>query len=148
MFPFKTLPPGVHITPHHRLHIRPIPLFASRVPAGFPSPAEDHLETALDLNDLVVKHPAATFFVRVEGHSMVDAGIQDGDVLVVDRALEPGQDTVVVAALNGEFTVKRIGKIDGQLYLLPASSTHAPMLITEEVDFLVWGVVTYVIHRL
>jgi len=147
---FCDLPKGIHIAivPYQREHTRTIPLFASTVPAGFPSPAEDYLDTCLDLNDLVVKHPAATFFVRAKGHSMIDAGIDSGDVLVVDRALEPGETSIVVAILNGDFTVKRISHCDDGFYLLPANCNLDPIQITEDMDFQIWGVVTHVIHRL
>ena len=143
------LPPGVGImvTPYARSAVLRVPLFQTRIPAGFPSPADDYLDSCLDLNDLVVKHPAATFFVRVDGNSMVEAGIDSGDVLVVDRALQPGEDAIVVAVVNGDFTVKRIHRVDGRLFLAPANLSCDPIEITEEVDFTVWGVVTYVIHR-
>ena len=125
----------------------PIPFFISGIPAGFASPAEDYIEKQLDLNDLVVKHPHATFYVRVDGDSMRDAGIQSGDILVVDRSLEPSHGKIVVALLDGEFTVKRINMGSNQLTLLPANSAYAPISISEASDFQVWGVVTYVIHR-
>ena len=112
------LPDGVEVTivPYQASKALLLPLFES-VSAGFPSPAEDYIDCALDLNDLVVQHPAATFFVRVKGHSMIDAGIESGDVLVVDRALDPGTDSIVVAAIDGDFTVKRISLSEGKLYL-------------------------------
>ena len=88
-----------------------LPLFISRIPAGFPSPADDYIDKNLDLNESLIKHPAATFFVRVEGDSMVDAGIYSGDILIVDRALETINNKIIVAILDGEFTVKRIRKI-------------------------------------
>ena len=135
------------IMPYDRRRAIPIPLFLS-IKAGFPSPAEDYLDSCLDLNDLVVKHPAATFFVRVDGHSMIDAGIDSDDVLVVDRSVEPGENSIVVAIVDGDFTVKRISKCDNQLFLMPANQEHDPIEITEEMSFEVWGVVTYVIHQL
>ena len=123
-----------------------LPLFISRIPAGFPSPADDYIDKNLDLNEYLIKHPAATFFVRVEGDSMVDAGIHSGDILIVDRTLEAINNKIVVAILDGEFTVKRIRKIKNELYLLPENSNFDPIEITEEMNFEVWGVVAYVIH--
>lgn len=121
--------------------------FQSPVEAGFPSPADDFVEKSLDLNELLIEHPAATFFVRVQGSSMKDAHILDGDVLIVDRAKEAVSGTIVVAVLNGEFTVKRIEKKGEALFLVPENKKFQPILVTPEMDFQVWGVVTYVIHR-
>jgi DNA polymerase V len=123
-----------------------IPLFLARVQAGFPSPSEDYLEGKLDLNEFLIRHPAATFFVRVEGQSMVNAGINSGDILIVDRAMEARDQKIVVAVLNGEFTVKRIKRKKDTLYLIPESQDYKPMAITPDMNFQVWGVVTYVIH--
>jgi len=124
-----------------------IPLYSSRVSAGFPSPAEDYITKKLDLNDLLIKRPAATFFVEVEGDSMLDAGIHDGDILIVDRGEMPTNNKVVVAALDGELTVKKIDKIGGKLYLLPENRNFEPIEISGEMELMIWGVVTYVIHR-
>lgn len=124
----------------------PLPLFVNEVPAGFPSPAEGYMED-LDLNQLLVPRQAATFFVRVKGESMRDANIHSGDVLVVDRSLEPKNRDIVVAILNGEFTVKRILKRDGQLVLAAENKDFFPIAVGEDEDFQVWGVVTYVIHK-
>ena len=124
------------------------PLFLARVSAGFPSPAEDYIEGRLDLNKHLVKHPAATFFVRVAGDSMTGAGIHPGDILVVDRSLEPRDASVVIAVLDGELTVKRLSRRDGRLYLLPDNSLYRPLEVLEEMEFEVWGVVTSVIHSL
>lgn len=123
------------------------PLFASRVPAGFPSPAEDYVDQRLDLNDHLIDHPAATFFVRVRGDSMEGAAIHDGDLLVVDRAVEPTHGRIVIAALNGELTVKRLMlKADGP-WLHPENPAYAPQKISEELDCVIWGVVRHVIHE-
>lgn len=127
---------------------RSIPMVASLLHAGFPSPADDYRETALDLNSLVIQHPEATFYVRVTGDSMHDAGIRAGDILVVDRAITPADKTIIVALINGEFTVKRLSLQNDQLALLPANPRYRPLLITEEMEFQVWGVVTYCIHQL
>ena len=124
-----------------------LPLFASRISAGFPSPADDYIDTGLDLNEHLVKHPAATFFVRVEGESMVGAGIHSGDILVIDRAIEPIDGKVVIAVVNAELTVKRISWLDGKLRLVAENPDYAPIEISSETDFTIWGVVTYVIHR-
>lgn len=125
----------------------PLPHFLAKIQAGFPSPADDYAEHSLDLNELMVKHPAATFFVRVEGDSMVGAGIQSGDILVVDRSLQATNGKVVVAVLNGEFTVKRIAISANGIKLLAENSAYPPLHIAQEADFQVWGVVTYVIHK-
>ena len=94
-----------------------LPLYSSKVPAGFPSPADDHMEGKLDLNTHLVKHPTATFFVKASGDSMIGAGIHDGDILVVDRSLEPRQSRIVIAAVDGQLTVKRLKKKGKKIYL-------------------------------
>ena len=124
-----------------------IPFYQSNVPAGFPSPAEDFMDLDLNLQAYLVQHPSATFCVRVTGDSMQNAGIFSGDVMVVDRALEPKNNTIVLAVLDGEFTVKRIQKKGSQLFLKPENQTFNPIEITEEMDFKVWGVVTHIIHK-
>ena len=124
-----------------------LPFFETRLRAGFPSPADDYLDKQLDLHELLVEHPEATFFVRVEGDSMVEAGMHSGDILVVDRSLSPKNNKIIVALLNGEFTVKRL-KLEGEkIYLVAENRYYSPLEVTEESDFQVWGVVTYVIHR-
>lgn len=125
-----------------------LPLFLEPVSAGFPSPADDYIEKKLDLNEFIIKHPAATFFVRVNGDSMCNAGIQSGDLLVVDRAVKPASGKIVVAILNGEFTVKRL-EINprGFVRLLPENPAYPAVEIHADVEFQVWGVVTHVIHR-
>jgi DNA polymerase V len=120
-----------------------VPLYASAVSAGFPSPADDYLELSLDLNKYLIKHPAATFYVRVKGDSMINAGIHDGDLLIVDKSVEPENDDVVVCVINGEFTVKRLKKVNGEIYLIH----YQAVKISENMDFQVWGVVTYTIHQ-
>lgn len=116
-------------------------LFASRPQAGFPSPGDDQVEVALDLNDLLITHPDASFFVRVSGDSMQDAGIYEGDILVVDRAIEARIGSIVVAAVNGELVVKRVEKKHGQLVLVSENVEYAPILIGEGEECFVWGVV-------
>ncbi|KXK27307.1 MAG: LexA repressor [candidate division WS6 bacterium OLB20] len=123
-------------------------LASSSVSAGFPSPAEDVIDRTLDLHELLVKHPAATFFVRVQGHSMTGAGIVSGDILVVDRSLKAQDGDVVIALLDGEFTVKRLQQRGSSLMLIPAHADFAPVHIREGDDFEVWGVVTGVVREL
>lgn len=123
------------------------PLFSSGVSAGFPSPAEDHIESRLDLNELLIDNPAATFFVRVAGDSMTGAGIGHGDILVVDRSLPAGHDKIVIAVIHGELTVKRLVRCDAGWQLVAANAAYPPVPITEENGCEVWGVVTSVIHR-
>lgn len=123
-----------------------LPLFASRVPAGFPSPADDYIDQRLDLNDHLIHHPAATFLVRVSGDSMTGARLHDGDLLIVDRALEPVDGRIVIAAVNGELTVKRLSLREGTAWLVPENPAYTPLPITEGLDCVIWGVVTQVIH--
>lgn len=125
-----------------------LPLFNSRVSAGFPSPADDYVDVKLDLNQHLIQHPSATFYVKVHGESMRDAGIFDGDLLIVDRALTPKNNAVVVCILNGDFTVKRIkfGE-DKRIFLMPANETFSPIEVTANQDFEIWGVVSYIIHK-
>lgn len=117
------------------------------VKAGFPSPADGYIERKLDLNDLLIKHPAATFFVRVQGNSMEGAGIRDDDILIVDRALSPTAGKIAIAIIDGEFTVKRIHIQGEDLYLMPDNPSFAPLKISPDADFRIWGIVTYVIHK-
>lgn len=123
-------------------------LFEAKVSAGFSSPAADYEEDKLDLNKYLIKHPAATFFVRVTGDSMMGAGIHSGDLLVVDRSLEPRDKSVVIAVIDGELTVKRIRIGKKKITLEPENENYSVQQITEDTDFQVWGVVTNVIHAL
>lgn len=125
-----------------------LPLYLASVSAGFPSPADDYIDKSLDLNELLIRHPAATFFVRVEGSSMIGAGIHSGDILIVDRSLNASNERVVIAILNGELTVKRIRKKNDKVYLIPENISFKEIEVTEEMNFEIWGVVTYVIHSL
>ncbi|NWJ46762.1 MAG: translesion error-prone DNA polymerase V autoproteolytic subunit [Chloroflexi bacterium] len=125
-----------------------LPLFLSAVAAGFPSPAEDYVDTLLDLNRLLIKNPAATFFMRVSGESMLGAGIHPHDVLVVDRSLKPRDGSVVVAVLDGEFTVKRLRKRQGGYVLEAENALFPPLVVTGEMTLEIWGVVTAVVHDL
>lgn len=123
-------------------------LFRGPVKAGFPSPADDHLEKKLDLNDYLVKHPAATFFVRVAGDSMKGIGITQGDILVVDRALEAKNGSIILAVLDNEFTVKRFVKNRDSVYLHAENKDFEDIVITKDTDFSIWGVITFVIKDL
>jgi DNA polymerase V len=125
-----------------------IPLFNCRVAAGFPSPADDHIEQTLDLNQLLIQKPAATFFVRAEGDSMIGAGIHSNDILVVDRSIEAVPGKVVICALNDELTVKRLANKQGQLVLMAENPDYPDIPIQDEIELVVWGVVTNVIHSL
>ncbi|MFO7813322.1 MAG: translesion error-prone DNA polymerase V autoproteolytic subunit [Pelovirga sp.] len=124
-----------------------IPLFLDRVPAGFPSPASDYCERSLDLNELCITKPAATYFVRAQGESMLDAGIFPGDVLVVDRSLEARHGDVVIAEYGGELTVKRL-ELKPTVRLMPMNKKYLPLVIPEGEDLQIFGVVTTVIHSL
>jgi len=124
------------------------PLFCTRISAGFPSPADDYIENALDLNEYLIKHPAATFFVRVTGDSMIGAGINSGDILIVDRSVTAVNNSVIVAVLNGEFTVKRLVKRGSCIHLFPENPAYEPIEINNGSEFEVWGVVIHVIHSM
>lgn len=123
-----------------------LPLYLSTIKAGFPSAADDYLDRKLDLNEHLIKHPTATFFVKVKGDSMVGAGIHSGDILIVDRSLQAENKKIVVAILNGEFTVKRLHKIKDKIVLLPENPNYEPIEVPKGADFEVWGVVVHVIH--
>jgi len=123
-------------------------LFIVTIPAGFPSPAEDYVEGPLDLNRHLIPHPAATFFVKVKGDSMIGAGIHSGDLLIVDRAVTAIHNSVIIAVLDGDLTVKRLYRVGGILRLMPENPAYPPIEIHPGTDFEVWGVVTKVIHFL
>ena len=123
-----------------------VPLFGSKIPAGFPSPADDHLEATIDLNRQFVRHPAATFFVRVKGFSMIKAGIQDGDLLIVDRSLEAQSGSIVIAVVNGDLTLKRLLIEGTEVWLMPENPEFQPLQMTDSMELHVWGVVAHVIH--
>jgi DNA polymerase V len=125
-----------------------LPLFNGKVSAGFPSPCDDFSEKSLDLNELLVQKPSATFFVRAQGLSMIGVGIHDNDILVVDRSLEPVPGKIVVCALNGELTVKRLKRKNGQWQLAAENPDYQAIILHEELEMVIWGVVTHVIHAL
>lgn len=115
--------------------------------AGFPNPAEDAGGLALDLNDLLVKHPVSTFYLKVEGDSMNGVGINSGDIVVVDKSLEPRNDDIVVAAVNGEFTLKRLMRDGQKAWLVAENPKYSPIALHEADDPQIWGVVTFWIHK-
>jgi len=125
-----------------------LPLFTSAVQAGFPSPADDYMEGKLDLNKHLIKHPTATFFVRAAGESMIKVGIHHGDILIVDRSLEAKHGKIIIAAVDGELTVKRLYKSSKGTYLMPENDQYKPIKITDINDVVIWGVVTNVLHEL
>jgi len=122
--------------------------YSCAVTAGFPSPADDYLESKLDLNDYLIKHPSATFFVRVVGDSMVNAGIHNNDIIIVDRSIKPKHGKIIVAALDGQMTVKRLYRRDKKVILLPENNLFKPIEISDSMEIVIWGVATNVIHAL
>jgi DNA polymerase V len=125
-----------------------LPLAVCRVEAGFPSPADDYMEGSLDLNKHVIKHPSATYFVRASGDSMTGAGIFDGDLLIVDRSLEPVHGKIAIVEVDGQLTVKRLYKLNGRTLLQPENESYPPIELQEGNEVVVWGVVTHVLHNL
>ncbi len=124
------------------------PFFECTVSAGFPSPADDHIDKSLDLNSHLVHNPASTFFVRASGDSMLNAGIFDGDLLIVDRSIKPENGKIVIAALNGDLTVKRLVYKTGKIFLAPENPRYRTIELTSEIETVIWGVVTNVVHKL
>lgn len=122
-----------------------LPLYSSRVKAGFPSPADDYLEGHLDLNEYLIKNSETTFYVRVSGDSMVNAGIFDNDLLLVDRSLQPSHGKIVIAAINGELTVKRLHKTATESMLMAENPKYSPIVLKEGDELHIWGIVTNVI---
>ena len=131
----------------HKQNSLKLPLYLTPIQAGFPSPADDYLENRLDLNDFLIKNPPATFFVRTKGDSMEGAQISEGDILVVDRSIEPRDKKIIIACFLGEFSVKRLRIINKEIYLYPENAKYSPIKITKEMDFEIFGVVTYVLHK-
>lgn len=123
------------------------PIFTSRVQAGFPSPADDHLEDSLDLNTHLIQHKESTFFVKAQGESMLGAGIHQGDILVVDKSLTPKSGKIVIAVVDGEFTVKRLHKYKGIITLKAENPEFEDIKIEGTTELIIWGVVTSVIHQ-
>lgn len=125
-----------------------IPIIESGISAGFPSPADDFKETRISLDKTLIKNKEATFYARVSGKSMIDAGLDDGDLLVIDRSLEPEHNKIAVCFIDGEFTVKRLKITKEGLYLMPENKAYQAIKITKENNLLIWGIVTYVIKAL
>lgn len=123
------------------------PIFLDSVSAGFPSPATDYMENKLDLNEYLIKHPAATFIVKAKGPSMTDAGILSGDLLIVDRSIDPKSNDIVIASIFGDLTVKKLKKKEKSIFLLSANSDYPSIEVKEEMECFIWGVVTYIIHE-
>lgn len=124
-----------------------LPFADQGIQAGFPSPAQDYISESIDLNREIVHHPAATFYGRVSGESMIGDGIDDGDIIVIDRSLEPRDGDLTVCCIDGEFTLKRIKLENDRVWLIPANEAFDPILVTPENKFEIWGVVTYTIKR-
>lgn len=121
-----------------------LPLYSDLVQCGFPSPAADYVEQRIDLNDLLIRHPSATYFVKAAGDSMIEAGISDGDLLVVDSSRTPEHGDIVIAAVDGEFTVKRL-QLRPRVQLNPMNSAYSPIIVGSENSLDVFGVVTYIV---
>lgn len=115
--------------------------------AGFPSPAQDYLELSIDLNTELIRHPAATFFGRVVGNSLEEAGVTEGDILIIDKSLKPQDGNMCVCFLDGDFTLKFIRHTKNEIWLIPANKAYTPIKVTEDNNFMIWGVVTYTIKR-
>ncbi len=124
-----------------------LPFVADYIPAGAPAQIQNFIDETLDLNKTLIAHPRTTFLAKARGSSMQDAGISDGDILVVDKAIEPNNNNIAVCTINGEVTVKRLNKIDDKLFLIPANKAFKPIEINEHANFIIWGVVTYIIHK-
>lgn len=122
-------------------------LLTHRISAGFPSPAADYTEEGLDLNDYLVRNKPATFMFTVKGESMIGASIEDGDKVVVDRAMTPKHGDIVVAVVEGEYTIKRLYKHQGRLELRPENPAYSPIVFNEGMELLIWGVVVGVVRR-
>lgn len=123
----------------------PLPYADEGIQAGFPSPAQDHMNESIDLNREIVKHPASTFYGRVSGNSMIEEGIEPGDIIVIDRSLEPANGDLAVCCVDGEFTLKRISLQPNAVWLIPSNETFDPILVTPDCRFEIWGVVTHTI---
>jgi DNA polymerase V len=124
-----------------------LPLAEGGISAGFPSPAQDYLDISLDLNKELIDNPSSTFFGRVKGNSMIDAGIEDGDLLIIDKSIEPQDGDTAVCFIDGEFTLKYVRIDKNEVFLIPANRDYKPIKVTEENNFCIWGVVTYSIKN-
>jgi len=125
-----------------------LPFLETLIPAGFPSPADDYMEMSLDLNERLIRNPSSTFFAQITGSSMINAGIHDGDLVIIDKSLQPKDDSVLVCIVDGEFTLKRFKKTDNEsAYLMPDNPDYEPIKVNQHNNFMIWGVVTYSIHK-
>tara|TARA_B100001094_G_scaffold84044_1_gene80331 strand:- start:728 stop:1123 length:396 start_codon:yes stop_codon:yes gene_type:complete len=118
------------------------------VECGFPSPARDYTEGSIDLNEELIHHPNSTFVVRARGQSMIDIGISTGDLIIVDRSLKPRNGSVIIAVLDGELSIKILDTSNKKISLLSANKNYSDVHVSEEMDFMIWGVCTYVVHNL
>ena len=125
----------------------PLFLFEHKVPAGFPSPADDHIEKRLDLNEYLIKKSDTTFFVKIKGDSMIDASINDGDIVIIDRSMQAKIGDIVLASVDGNFTIKTLSKYKLKPRLLPANEKYKPIEINEDTQFELWGVVTGAVRK-
>jgi DNA polymerase V len=125
----------------------PLPYADEGIRAGFPSPAQDYMELAIDLNKELIKHPTSTFYGRVVGNSMKDEGIEEGDILVIDKSLELMDDDLAVCFIDGDFTVKRVRLESDAAWLVPSNVKYPPIKVTKDNEFMVWGIVTYTIKK-
>jgi DNA polymerase V len=147
IIPFaKALTASVLNLPATKVPSTHAPLYSSKIAAGFPSSADDNIEARLDLNEYLVGHKEATFFLRVKGDSMTGANIHDGNLLIVDRSIEPKHNDIVVAVVNGELTVKHLYKHRGVVKLLAANDAYPEIVIKSETDLVIWGAVKHVVH--
>ena len=125
-----------------------LPFFESQIPAGFPSPAEDYMEMQLDLNEHLIRNPSSTFFAQIIGTSMINSGIHHNDIVVVDRSVQPKDDSILVCCIDGEFTLKRFRKTNEETaYLIPDNPEYEPIKVQSHNTLQIWGVVTYSIHK-
>lgn len=136
------------LCPFENTNFLSLPIFLTSVRAGFPSPADDYIEGQLDLNEHFIHHPAATFYVRVSGESMMGAGIYNGDILIVDRSLEAIHGNIVIAIVNNELTVKRLYKKGGRIELHPENQEFPIIKFTQDMELIIWGVVSGVTRKL
>ena len=145
--PLKKNTPILTFYPPDAEAVTALPFISARVAAGFASPAADFMEDRVDLNRELCHNPLTTFYIRVSGNSMIDAGIENGDLLVVDRSLQPADGKIAICLIDGDFTVKRL-KVDIDcIYLMPENKAYPPIKVTEDNQFAIWGMVTYVIKR-
>lgn len=138
----------IEIVPVNNATELSLPFIENTISAGFPSPAEDYLENGIDLNKELIRHPSTTFFGRVKGDSMCEAGIYEDDILVIDKSLDARNDDIAVCFIDGEFTLKRIRKEKDVVILIPANAKYKPITVTADNDFLIWGIVTSIIRKI